>query len=318
MRMAGSPATWESERRRPVHVSGMSAGEDLEVRVYNGHRGKFSHEFNEYRFQRHGGRCHLSFSHARGKEQKIQRKIELSSDVMDCIENLILENDVMDLQSADWPQTPLQPGLKGKAYAAACCKDVLEIRRGTRCHTLEMVAVLSIRGLPPDQGTFFQVMKELREIGMSARRRGADPFSGAPKRLREEEDYAQPTAKLLATASTMAPSSSTRTDGADSSASAVASHAMSIAATSSFSVYSTQHSRERMEERDITKRDLQRAVKFAGHLARPGNPSNSGHPTLLVEFEGIVYCTDLSKKVAISAWRARDGHTLRLADSEAG
>ena len=55
-------------------------------------------------------------------------------------------------------------------------------------------------------------------------------------------------------------------------------------------------------EREVTKREHQRAVKYAAHLARPGNPRGD-RPTLLIEHEGIVYCTDLSMKVAITAWR---------------
>ena len=81
----------------------------------------------------------------------------------------------------------------------------------------------------------------------------------------------------------------------------------SRAATATYTVHSTLHSRERMEQRSITKRDLQRAIKYAGHLAVPGKPSRlSGEPTLLIEYEGIVYCTDSTKKWAITAWRTNE------------
>eukprot|EP00966_Prymnesium_polylepis_P061206 1419558-Prymnesium_polylepis.1 len=92
-------------------------------------------------------------------------------------------------------------------------------------------------------------------------------------------------------------------DGDASLASGIESFPHSLAATSSFTVQSTMHSRERLIEREVTRHELQRAVKYAGHLAKPGHPSSRGDPTLLIEYDGVVYCTDLSKKVAITAWR---------------
>lgn len=74
-------------------------------------------------------------------------------------------------------------------------------------------------------------------------------------------------------------------------------------ATSATTLQSTRHSRSRIAERDIGRRDLQRTLKH-GH-AQVG--SQVGTLRVVDEATGLVVVTDSTSKVAITAWRGSRG-----------
>ena len=92
-------------------------------------------------------------------------------------------------------------------------------------------------------------------------------------------------------------------------------------ATSDVPLTTTAHAKQRLEERGLTERQLQAALKHASHQALPGKPSEAmpDQPTSLIEHDGIVVCTDQSMNAAITAWpavlsaRPNEGLTPRAA-----
>ena len=71
-------------------------------------------------------------------------------------------------------------------------------------------------------------------------------------------------------------------------------------ATSAISIRSTMHSRHRVQQRGIEKKELQRAIKRASHTAVPG----SGHETHVIRYGGVAVVTDAAThKTVVSAWR---------------
>jgi len=265
------------------------------VRVYRGHKGKFGHEFDEVLFKE-GRPSSCTHKNTTGKGKGFEQTVKLSTGVQATIESSIETSGLLNCSSQAWPQRIV----KGNKLA-------LEIKLGDKNVMLEMAEPesLSTAGLPADQVAFLEVSRSLRALAheLETASKG-DPFAGALATAKTI--LWVPTAGALARLPGAEPAAAASSD-VGSVASAVQSEAVSLAATDTFSVHSTYHSRERMEQRSITKRDLQRAVKYAAHLAVPGKPSSSGQPTLLIEYEGVVYCTDLTKKVAITAWRADDG-----------
>lgn len=69
---------------------------------------------------------------------------------------------------------------------------------------------------------------------------------------------------------------------------------------SDVAIESSLHGRERRVQRDISKRDLQAAVKF-GTRTR-GRPRHNGEKTWLYEFADITYVTDATSTKEITAW----------------
>ena len=75
-------------------------------------------------------------------------------------------------------------------------------------------------------------------------------------------------------------------------------------ATSAFSIESTHHSRKRGKQRfgHENKHKLQAALKHAAHRRTPGKPDQEGNPTWLIEYDGVVMCTDESMSNVLSQW----------------
>ncbi len=72
-------------------------------------------------------------------------------------------------------------------------------------------------------------------------------------------------------------------------------------ATSSVSILSSPHGRQRRLERNIAKRDLQAAVKYGSK--EPGIPNRrTGDPTWKYTFGDIVYVTDATSRREITSW----------------
>jgi len=296
-----------------------------EVVVYRGHKGKFGHRFEEFKFVNPPGKLCYAKGNPPQKGEKAQHAVgrqtmDLQADTLDSVEKLIEESGVVSLDCTSWPQC-----MKAKEG-----KIRLEVVQGGYRIDLEMVDVLSAGSLPEDQRTFFDLHAKLVSLGHSALVGNRMSFARAPIGLNEaiaeamdsqlaadaaelqaanlhasSRAHSQPVDGVTHPTTEMLRDALSQDDGSDVT-SAVASYPHSIAATSSFTVQSTMHSRMRMAEREITKGELQRAVKYAGHLARPGKPSVLGEPTLLIEYDGVVYCTDMSKKIAISNWRVRE------------
>lgn len=70
--------------------------------------------------------------------------------------------------------------------------------------------------------------------------------------------------------------------------------------TSEIPFNSSIHGRERREQRNITRRDLQAAVKYG--KKEQGLPSRSGEPRLKYTFGGVVYITDWTSSVEVTSW----------------
>eukprot|EP00966_Prymnesium_polylepis_P149186 3446753-Prymnesium_polylepis.1 len=287
-------------KKQKVHGSEVArcpASEEFYVRVYRGHKGKFGHEFDELLFTE--GTCKHVNNVGKGKAA-FTNAVKLSKGVQATIQKSSEDSGVIAYDSQDWPH---KVAPKGEKLA-------LEIKLGSRHVVLEMADPQSMTtdGLPVDQASFLELIVGLRKLAYELETENKrDPFAGALPTAKTI--IWAPTAGLLARLNRAFEGPAPTTSAADavSEASAVDSYAVSHAATDTYTVHSTFHSRERMEQRSITKRDLQRAIKYAGHLAVPGKPSRlSGEPTFLIEYEGIVYCTDHTKKWAITAWRAND------------
>lgn len=65
--------------------------------------------------------------------------------------------------------------------------------------------------------------------------------------------------------------------------------------TNLISIISTQHGRIRREERDISKRDLQKALKY-------GAPRRGWKGRWLVEYDGIAFVTNPDRATEITAY----------------
>lgn len=65
--------------------------------------------------------------------------------------------------------------------------------------------------------------------------------------------------------------------------------------TNLFTIITSEHGRMRREQRDISKKDLQRALKYA-------NPQNVWGRRWKLEYEGVVYITDPSKRREITSY----------------
>jgi len=117
------------------------------------------------------------------------------------------------------------------------------------------------------------------------------------------------TARANETARAKADDATTTSGDSPEASSVAASASPSVAdstATSQVSLESTLHSRVRLEERQLRKRQLQAAKKHAppeawrlGHLDR-----RTGRPRWLVEWEGVVLVTDPDRRMIITCWAA--------------
>ncbi|PNH12275.1 Eukaryotic elongation factor 2 kinase [Tetrabaena socialis] len=74
--------------------------------------------------------------------------------------------------------------------------------------------------------------------------------------------------------------------------------------TSSITLISHTHGRERREERGIDRRELQEAVKY-GRRER-ANPGRDGKPRWRFTHKGVVYITDETMRHEITSWRRQD------------
>ncbi|GIL85914.1 hypothetical protein Vretimale_8980 [Volvox reticuliferus] len=78
--------------------------------------------------------------------------------------------------------------------------------------------------------------------------------------------------------------------------------------TSSISILSHTHGRQRREERGIDKRQLQEAVKY-GHKER-ANPGRDGKTRWRYTHKGIVYITDETSRHEITSWKIADAQDV--------
>lgn len=69
-------------------------------------------------------------------------------------------------------------------------------------------------------------------------------------------------------------------------------------------IISHTHGRQRREERNIRKEELQAAVKYGTRYR--ANPGPSGKPRWRFEHEGVVFITDETCRQEITSWRMRD------------
>ncbi|GFR40057.1 hypothetical protein Agub_g595 [Astrephomene gubernaculifera] len=74
--------------------------------------------------------------------------------------------------------------------------------------------------------------------------------------------------------------------------------------TSSISLISHAHGRQRREERGIERRELQEAIKY-GRKER-ANPGRDGKPRWRYTHKGVVYITDETSRHEITSWRLDD------------
>ena len=91
--------------------------------------------------------------------------------------------------------------------------------------------------------------------------------------------------------------------------------------TSDVDLVSHTHGRERRDQRNISRRELQEAVKH-GHRER-ANPSRHGEMRWRFTYKGIVYVTDETERHEITSWRidtedVNDGAGLDDADLATG
>ena len=87
--------------------------------------------------------------------------------------------------------------------------------------------------------------------------------------------------------------------------------------TSSLTLISHAHGRERREERGIEKRALQAAVKYG--VREPANPGRAGDQRWRFTHEGVVFITDVTCKHEITSWKLNDGAVnLAAADGVGG
>ena len=321
------------EGRDNKHVVKNEQSLRFSVRWYNGHRGKFHHTAQVFHFWEGkdgtSGLLHERFNGKRN-DAPTQETCPVTVQVYGQVRQIIDEYSLCDgLSGEGWPQghkTLYTQELQIKDQGS---KDVKVLRTYDE---------LSVDGISPSgRRQFLLASRALASLAREQLRADRshlrdDPFRGALETVPAKRQcleicgpddalisgmVQQPTAQLLS----IDGAASTRGDGGDqdgagSSFSEVAAHLMSIA-TSTFTMQSTLHSRERLLERDIPKEALQKAVKYAGHLAVPGGLSRSGRPTLLVQHNGIVSCTDASMKTAITAWRvAGRQHDLPTSSTE--
>ena len=71
-------------------------------------------------------------------------------------------------------------------------------------------------------------------------------------------------------------------------------------ATSMVDLDISKHAKQRMMERGISKRSLQRAVKHASHEAQP---STGGRDSRVMPFEGTTLVANSTRTTAVTAWR---------------
>jgi hypothetical protein len=112
-----------------------------------------------------------------------------------------------------------------------------------------------------------------------------------------------------ANVATLASTSAVPLDGQETSSSGDADSvalSMITAATSEVSLYSTPHSRQRLNDHGLQKVQLQAAKKHAppsSWIRQPRNEQNGWKTDRLkVEWDGIVLITDESKKVVVTSW----------------
>ncbi|KAG2493615.1 hypothetical protein HYH03_008132 [Edaphochlamys debaryana] len=74
--------------------------------------------------------------------------------------------------------------------------------------------------------------------------------------------------------------------------------------TSAITVVSHAHGRSRRAERDISKRDLQTAIKYG--TRERANPGRDGKPRWRFTYQGVVYITDESCRHEITSWKLSD------------
>ncbi len=70
--------------------------------------------------------------------------------------------------------------------------------------------------------------------------------------------------------------------------------------TKNITLLSGVHGRERRAERQISKHDLQAAIKYG--TKTPGKPSYQGFFTWKYTFANIVYITDETSRIEITSW----------------
>ncbi len=70
--------------------------------------------------------------------------------------------------------------------------------------------------------------------------------------------------------------------------------------TDDIQIVSSIHGRQRRSQRDITKRDLQSAIKYGNKIK--GKTSKKHGETWIYEFAEVVYVTDYTSTIEITSW----------------
>ncbi|GAX72732.1 hypothetical protein CEUSTIGMA_g188.t1 [Chlamydomonas eustigma] len=84
-------------------------------------------------------------------------------------------------------------------------------------------------------------------------------------------------------------------------------------ATSAVSMISHVHGRQRRDERSITRRELQEAIKYGQKLR--ANPGRNGDERWRYTHKGVVYITDSTSRHEITSWRVQEDSHSPLASS---
>ena len=79
--------------------------------------------------------------------------------------------------------------------------------------------------------------------------------------------------------------------------------------THEISIISHTHGRQRREERNIKKEELQAAIKYGTRYR--ANPGPSGKPRWRFEHDGVVYITDETFRQEITCWKLKDATPYR-------
>ena len=82
-------------------------------------------------------------------------------------------------------------------------------------------------------------------------------------------------------------------------------------ATSKITVAPTQHGKARMSQREVSKKELQLAVKHGVRTSQHGG-------RFKFEYQGVTYITDESKKVCITCWKSLDHAICRNWTTQGG
>ena len=286
------------------------------VRWYLGKKGKFGHEFTEHEIQGDGSLRFVKNTNGQGAPatrtnmppvpelavELFARRIIEESGVLDLCQEQVCTDFAGLHKKHDgwWQKIDIVLGDRSVSLKAPPTRHEPLALMSAALRTLhELISQLD--GLAAQQLTA-NTAKRKNPFDEATPMGHAEPTQGAceqappqqPRRLASH-------VRSLASIPSMAIGASTG-DTAAEATQAEASEVRSVA-TSDVSLRCTAHATQRLEERGITTKEVQGALKHGAHQALPGAGTSSA-PTALVEHDGVVVCTDAeTRKVAISAWR---------------